>query len=44
MRTVNLPDGEAVPVLGQGTWTHGRERAARRGRGRGAPAAASISA
>ncbi len=30
MRTVSLPSGEAVPVLGQGTWRMG-ESAARRG-------------
>ena len=31
MRTLRLPDGEAVPVLGQGTWRMG-ERAGQRGR------------
>jgi diketogulonate reductase-like aldo/keto reductase len=30
MRTTKLPDGEAVPILGQGTWMMG-EKAARRG-------------
>ncbi len=29
MRTVSLPDGEAVPVLGQGTWYMGESAAAR---------------
>lgn len=28
MRTVTLPDGEAIPVLGQGTWFMGERRAA----------------
>ena len=29
MRTVRLPDGEAVPVLGQGTWGMGENRSRR---------------
>ena len=29
MRTVNLPDGEVVPVLGQGTWYMGESAATR---------------
>ena len=29
MRTVKLPDGEAVPVLGQGTWGMGENRSRR---------------
>ena len=28
MRTTTLPDGEAVPVLGQGTWRMGEDPAA----------------
>ena len=26
LRTIALPDGEAVPVLGQGTWRMGEDR------------------
>ena len=29
MRTVRLPDGEAVPVLGQGTWGMGEDPGSR---------------
>ena len=29
MRTTTLPDGRSVPVLGQGTWTMGEDRARR---------------
>ena len=43
MRTVRLPSGEAVPVLGQGTWHMGEDARRRAGGGRGS-APASISA
>src|ERR671916_445557 len=29
MRTVNLPDGEAVPILGLGTWRMGEDQSRR---------------